>query len=373
MSSVVPSSGAREPLVPRFSNHPGLFAGVPAGARPEPQVGDTAGRYQLCERIGEGTLATIFRAQVPQTGSFVALKVLRTEFAGQPDAVRRFAREAQVTHRCRHPNLAEIHEVVISSEYPPFLVMELLEGMDLAAFLARRGRLPVDQAIDIACQICDALTAMHARSILHRDLKPANVFLLDPEDGHPIVKVLDFGLSKFLYSGDPYDRSRPGASLGTPEYMPPEQVRGEELDRTADLYALGIILFEMLTGRPLMAAEREEDRLRLALTARAMAPSKALPPEAAAEIPPLLDHVVLRCLQRDPLQRPESAEDVKSFLLAALDAAAPAGPGPAASLDTVPVEAPLPAAPGLDRGWWIAGIGAGLFSVALLLYLALLR
>src|SRR5688572_8851652 len=225
-------------------------------------AGSRVGVYEVISRIGEGGMGQVFRARDTRLNRDVALKVLPDAFAGDADRLARFAREARTLASLNHSNIAHIHGLEESGGVSA-LVMELVEGDDLSQRIAR-GPIPVDEALGIAIHVAHALEAAHEQGIIHRDLKPANIKIRD--DG--AVKVLDFGLAKAL---EPASASRggrsyplesptitspammtaPGIMLGTAAYMSPEQARGKVVDRRADIWAFGVVLYEMLTGRPL--------------------------------------------------------------------------------------------------------------------------
>lgn len=276
--------------------------------------------FRLLDQIGEGSMASIFRAEHLALGHVVAIKALQPEYCNRPEAVRRFAREIQVVRRARHPNVLEISDLVLGGEHPPLLVMELLRGEDLAELMARRGSVSVPVAVEIFVQVCDALAAMHSRSVVHRDLKPSNIFLVGGgDDPMPIVKVLDFGLAKFLYEEDPFLHTRTGCAVGTPEYMPPEQIRGLKVDERIDIYAVGAILYELLTGDPPFHGGSVFDLVEKALSDPVAPPSSKLPLDRRGEVSPLLDDLVVRCLEKKPERRSQSAAELRDWLIACRD------------------------------------------------------
>lgn len=309
-------------------------------------IGSDLGSFRITGHIGSGSMANIFQARHRLHGHQVAVKVLHPDLCARGEAVRRFAREIQVVHRARHPNVLDITDLVHGEGHPPFLVMELLPGEDLAACLARRGPLPPAMAVAILIQVCDALCAMHRRSVVHRDLKPANIFLVGGgQDDYPIVKVLDFGLAKFLYEEDPFLRTRTGCAIGTPEYMPPEQIRGDKIDQRVDIYAGAAILFEMITGKPPFHGGSVFDLVQKALNDPVPAPHSMLPPDLSETVPALLEEVILRCLAKDPEHRLETAEELRRYLAASLE--------PVAGLSLPPLMAPR------TFPWpWVAGCAA---------------
>ena len=270
------------------------------------RVGQTLSSFTITQSLGSGGMGEVYRARDAKLGRDVAIKVLRPEVAGDPDRLARFRREAHVLASLNHPHIAGIYgfEEVNGTA---FLVLELVEGEDLAERL-RRGPLPVQDALDIAKQIAEALEAAHERGVIHRDLKPANVKVT----AAGTAKVLDFGLAKAwagegaraIVSGDPAlsptlasSGTVAGMILGTAGYMSPEQMRGRPVDRRTDVWAFGVVLFELLTGRPLFAGDTITDLIAAAVTTE---PDwSRLPPDTPAAMRRLLR----RCLQRDPRLR----------------------------------------------------------------------
>ena len=198
------------------------------------------GRYRLVEELGQGGMATIFRAVDTQLGRDVAVKLLRPEYLRDPDFSSRFRQEAQNAASLSHPNVVSVFDY---GEDPsgPYIVMEFVDGEDLATILRRNGSLPPSQAARIAGAVARALAAAHARGIVHRDVKPGNVLI--GRDGR--VKVVDFGIARAVAEAQ---MTLPGTTLGSVHYFSPEQARGEPATNASDIYALGIVLYEMLTG-----------------------------------------------------------------------------------------------------------------------------
>jgi eukaryotic-like serine/threonine-protein kinase len=302
------------------------------------------GSYEVTAAIGAGGMGEVYRATDTKLGRDVAVKVLPATVAADPGRLLRFEREARVLASLNHPGIAHLYgfETAAAADGAPVhvLVMELVEGEDLAERL-RRGRVPVDEALAIATQVAEALEEAHEKGIVHRDLKPANV-KVTPEGK---VKVLDFGLAK-AWTGDPGSASSshlahsptlteqatvPGLVLGTAAYMAPEQARGRPVDKRADIWAFGVLLFEMLAGRRVFEGESVSDVLAGVL-AREI-DWGALPPAT----PPAVRRLLGRCLERDPRRRLRDIGDARHELLepgtaadtsvteAAATAAAPAG------------------------------------------------
>jgi hypothetical protein len=296
--------------------------------------GSRVGPYEITGAIGTGGMGEVFRARDTKLGRDVAIKVLPAAWAQDAERVARFRREAHLLASLNHPNIAAIYGLE-EAKGVVALALELVEGEDLAARL-KRGLIPVDEAIAIAKLIAEALEEAHEKGIVHRDLKPANVTLTP--DGK--VKVLDFGLAK-AWSGDgpgaassadfsqsptlAHTGTAAGLILGTAAYMSPEQARGKAVDRRADIWAFGVVLYEMLTGRRLFEGETVTDVL--AAVVRQEIGWDALPAATPANVRRLL----LRCLDRDPRQRLRDIGEGR-VALGAPEEAVPAGPSAAASL-----------------------------------------
>src|SRR5438876_3178378 len=273
-------------------------------------TGTRLGVYEVTAQIGEGGMGQVYRAHDTKLNRDVALKLLPDAFASDPDRLTRFTREAQTLASLNHPNIAAIYGLEESGGMTA-LVMELVEGDDLSQRIAK-GATPVDEALPIAKQIAEALEAAHEQGIIHRDLKPANVKVR--ADG--TVKVLDFGLAKAL---DPAPSSSllsqsptltlgatmMGVVLGTAAYAAPEQARGKSVDRRADIWAFGCVLFEMLTGR--RAFEGEDASITLAAVMMREPEWAALP----VRTPAALRRLLRACLQKDPKQRLQAIGDAR--------------------------------------------------------------
>ena len=233
-------------------------------------IGETFSNYKITDKLGEGGMGEVWRAEDTNLGREVAIKVLPEAFAQDAERMARFEREARVLAALDHPHIASIYGLE-EAEGRKFLVMQLAEGEDLHQIISR-GRIPLQRAAKIALQIAEALEAAHDKGIIHRDLKPANVKVA--ADGQ--VKVLDFGLAKALDPGDPNSSgsgslslsptltaqmTEAGVLLGTAAYMSPEQARGELADRRADVWAFGVVLMEMLTGKTVYAGRTVSDTL----------------------------------------------------------------------------------------------------------------
>ncbi|MEU3470619.1 serine/threonine-protein kinase [Streptomyces sp. NPDC006687] len=286
-----------------------------------------AGRYRLDERLGQGGIGEVWQGFDVDLGRPVAVKVL-LEFDAPDELLGRFRREAAIGARLQHPGITVVHDIG-QHENRLFIVMELLKGEDLAHLLARTPApgLPVPQALDLALQAAEALAAAHAQKVVHRDLKPANLFLLTTGGR---LKICDFGIARTADSTGGLTVT--GRVFGTPAYMAPEQWRGEHVDARCDLYALGCVLFALLTGAPpFPAAEQVWVLMRRHLDEEAPALDSVRP-----GLPPALVQLVASLLSKDPAERPD-APATATLLRALLD------PAPAASPAPVPEPAPAPA------------------------------
>jgi O-6-methylguanine DNA methyltransferase len=265
----------------------------PSAAAPLFRPGElVAGRYQIQGPLGSGGMGVVYRARDRELDEVVALKALRPTTA-DPHAVERFRRELRLARRISHPNVVRTHDIG-EARGCRFITMEHVDGLSLAQLLARAGRLPVAATVALGKQLCRALASVHALGIIHRDLKPQNV-LVTPEGD---VKLTDFGVADLA---DPTSPSSAPA-VGTPPYMAPEQLLGESLDRRVDIYALGVVLYESLTGRlPFDAATPG------ALVARALGGPPPAPREIAPDIPQRLSRLVLSALAARREDRPADA------------------------------------------------------------------
>jgi len=286
-------------------------------------IGTTLAHYRITAALGAGGMGEVWRAEDTTLGREVALKVLPEEFARDPERMARFEREAKVLASLNHPNIATLYglETEISSGADSdadsdagettFLAMELVEGEDLSERI-KRGPIPVEEAIPIALQIAEALEAAHEQGIVHRDLKPANIKLT--EDG--VVKVLDFGLAKeWVAAGVDSSASMSptltqhataaGVILGTAAYMSPEQARGKSVDRRADIWSFGVVLWEMLTGYRLFEGETVSDVLAAVLTHE---PDLSVLPD---NVPNRLTRLIGRCLRKDSTRRFQAIGDAR--------------------------------------------------------------
>jgi serine/threonine-protein kinase len=303
------------------------------------------GRYEVLAELGRGAMGVVYQARDPQLERIVAIKTLRADLGLPPERQaefkKRFYREAVAAGRLNHPGIVAIHDVVEIDE-TPYIVMEYVEGRTLAQVLVAEGLLPPQRAVDIVIQVCRALEYAHARGIVHRDIKPGNILVAGSRE----VKVSDFGIARIADS----KMTQTGMTLGSPSYMSPEQVQGVEVDGRSDLFALGVVLYEILTGVDPFSAESPSTVLYKIVHVHPPALQ-----ERNRAVSPALDAVVRRALAKDPGHRFQTA---RAFADALLD---PAGSGATRlQQDTVLV----PAASGKRARLRLVGMGAGCLLLA---------
>jgi len=274
----------------------------------EVQTGDVlAGKYRVERVLGEGGMGVVVAATHLALDERVALKLMRADAMMREDGIQRFLREARAAVKLKSEHVARVQDVGTLDDGTPYIAMEYLEGSDLSRVLDERGTLPVDEAVDYLLQACDAIAEAHARGIVHRDLKPANLFITQGRDGKPLVKVLDFGISKVNVLGDrPESMTSSATLLGSPVYMSPEQMKSSrDVDGTTDIWSLGIILYEAVGGRVPF-----DEQTMGALMAKVLTEP---PPDLTSlneRIPSELARVVARCLEKEPAQRYASIADL---------------------------------------------------------------
>jgi serine/threonine-protein kinase len=276
---------------------------------PVVKIGDVVeGRYRIIKTLGEGGMGTVFLAEHALIKRRVAMKILHPELATDADVIERFMNEARAAGTLGHPNIVESTDMGFTHNHVPYIVFEYLEGTLLTDEIYRVGGLSVRRAVRIAQQIASALHAAHNAEIVHRDLKSDNIFLTDKDDALDHVKVLDFGISRFLATED--EQTRRGMVMGTPEFMAPEQIHSPQLvDKRADIYALGVMLYEMLTARrPFSNDEDPRDLLHRIV-------HDEPPPLQRTEVPHALDHLIMtRLLAKSPDDRYQTMMDVEAAL-----------------------------------------------------------
>jgi len=264
-----------------------------------------AERYEILSPLGRGGMGAVYRARDRVLDEDVALKVLRPDLARKRDAARRFRSEIKLARKVRHENVCGIHEYGEQGGLR-YIAMELIEGIDLRSVLRDRGRLPRGDAFKVILEVARGLQAIHEVGVIHRDLKPANIML----DRRGSVRLMDFGIAK-QYGSDATVR---GTVLGTPQYMSPEQAAGKGVDFRADIYTLGIVIFEIFTGRPPFRSDTPMGTILMQIEE-----PPPLDSAAAATIPPALKAVLGKALEKDPDQRPRTASEMLEALRAASD------------------------------------------------------
>lgn len=273
-----------------------------------------ANKYRVERVLGHGGMGVVVAATHRKLGQRVAIKILYPSSAANPEAVARFLREAQAAAALQSEHVVRILDFGRSADGLPYMVMEYLVGINLAQVVASRGPLPVDEALLYAMQGSEAVAEAHARGIVHRDIKPANLFLTARSDGSPLIKVLDFGISKadWMTGAINPDLTATADTLGTPMYMSPEQVRNTKtVTPRADIWALGVVLYELLAGVPPFWADSLP-----ALSAKIVADPAVPLSQHRADLPPGLDSAILWCLEKDPLRRPGSVAELARVLVA---------------------------------------------------------
>ncbi|MET8832919.1 serine/threonine-protein kinase [Micromonospora sp. NPDC004540] len=302
------------------------------------RIGD---RYELTFPIGRGGMGQVWAGYDERLDRPVAVKFLRQTEVPEEErgiAVKRFRREARVTARLDHPGVPVIHDLGEHGE-DLYIVMQLVRGYQLAELIAEQERLSVGESASVAAQVCSVLAASHAASLVHRDLKPQNVMIT----ASGVVKVLDFGVAALLGPAESSRLTATGHTLGTPAYIAPEQASGGAVGPGADLYALGCILFEMLTGKPPYEAKNAPDMLR-----RHMKSPIPVITEYRSDVPDDLAHLLFCLLAKDPVERPASAAEVEQLLTPFLDGGSagvvtprrtrPTGPASPAAADPLPMQ-----------------------------------
>jgi serine/threonine-protein kinase len=274
------------------------------------------GRYQLDAKLGAGGMGVVYRASDLTMHRSVAVKLIRgvDGVALDEEVAGRFLREAKNTARIQHEHIIEVFDLGRSDQGDMFFVMELLEGESLSTKLRRDGKLPVAVGVHIARQMCAALNVAHAAGIIHRDLKPANVMLIERAGRGDYVKVLDFGVAKSYTPDQQTQLTHTGMLVGTVEYMAPEQIMGRTVDGRTDIYALGVVMYRMFTGKPPF----RDGGVPALIHAHLNVFPKPMT-DTAPEVPGALDRVVLRCLAKQPEQRYESMEELSRALVSALE------------------------------------------------------
>jgi len=333
-------------------------------------------RYQILREIGRGGMGIVYEAEHVELGKRVAIKVMLDKYANDVEAIARFKREALAASRIGNPHIIDVAHIGATPDGRPFVAMELLDGKPLSDILKVTGPMQPWRAIHIMRQVLRAVGAAHAKGIIHRDLKPDNIFIVNRDDEHDFVKLLDFGISKIVDTAEQMAATKlttTGMVMGTPLYMAPEQATGAPAERGVDIYACGVILFEMLSGRPPF----DETNYNL-LIAKLLTATPPLLSDLRKGLPGSLVAAVHRALEKDPEQRFPTAEVFAQALpsdraisepnLEVMDTLPPGSPG--ASHHATPPATVQPARSGMPR-WLLGGVlalaGVGAIAAAVIL------
>jgi eukaryotic-like serine/threonine-protein kinase len=291
------------------------------GAIGDPLVGTVLDGYHIERRLAAGGFGAIYRARHASTGQAVALKVLHASLASERDVVARFRREAQALSALKNPHAITAYEFGETADGTMYIVMELLQGESLFERFRARGALPWRRVLSIARQVCSALAEAHALGVVHRDLKPRNIHLEQVGDDPDFVKVLDFGIAKILHGSalDDIDITRTGQMIGSFDYMAPEQMFGGAVSPRSDIYTLGVVMYEMISGdKPFGDPESPAAMLH------AIATRTPVPLSSVTDAPAALDAIVGRCLEREAARRYANVVELDADLSLALAATEPA-------------------------------------------------
>jgi serine/threonine-protein kinase len=272
------------------------------------------GKYQLIRTVGEGAMGMVYVARHLRLNKHFALKLLRPDLLSSAEMTLRFEQEARASSAIGHPHIVEVTDLGQSSEGFLYLVMEMLTGRTLAEALEDGGRLGVARSIDITCQILDGLEAAHGNRVVHRDLKPENVFLCSRFDREDYVKVLDFGIARCFNDPNAMRLTQTGLVMGTPHYMAPEQARGLEADHRVDVYAAGVMLYEMITGEQPFVGTNYNAVMMEVIKGDCPTPRELVP-----DLPVNLELAITRAMASDPRRRFQSAREFRGALEALIE------------------------------------------------------
>lgn len=274
------------------------------------RVGDVvADRYEFVEKLGEGGMGAVFKAEDLLLMRTVAVKVMAISgFGIGPDEIVRFQREAKSASNINHPNVIKVLDFGVTDRGQPYMVMEYLPGISLLDLIRKRGPQSIRHSLDLLEQVCDGMSAVHKEGIVHRDLKSSNIVIIDPDAEFPEVKILDFGIAKSISSHDE-SLTQTGQALGSPSYMSPEQARGDDIDIRSDIYSLGCIAFELMTGRPPFTAETAMETISQHLHSH---PPSLKDCNSEISYPPAVEAMVAQAVAKDREQRYHSMADMNA-------------------------------------------------------------
>ncbi|MEZ4725987.1 MAG: protein kinase [Caldilineaceae bacterium] len=313
-------------------------------------IGRKLGKYELVERLGRGGMAEVYKAFQPGVERHVAIKVMHGHLSDSPEFVQRFQREARSIGQLQHPHIGRVIDFDVEADVY-YMVMDYIQGGTLDEYLTSKGTLPIDEAVRITLQLADALAYAHQRGMVHRDIKPGNIMFMD--DAHTHALLTDFGIARLL--DEQNNMTMTGALVGTPNYMSPEAARGEPCDARADIYSLGVVFYELVTGRTPYAADTPYSFL-MKQANEPLPPPRTLNPN----VPTALEAVLLKALAKEPKARYQNATELATALRSAQASSATA-PG------SLPMQQPNPSrAP-------LALAGLGVLVVAIVTVLSLLR
>ncbi|MGA9119412.1 MAG: serine/threonine-protein kinase, partial [Bacteroidota bacterium] len=325
-------------------DYAGLFFPKPFAQIDTPMIGLTISHYRVLKKLGEGGMGVVYKAQDTKLDRLVALKFLLPSVTSDHAAKQRFVQEAKAASTLQHPNVCVVYDIDETPDAQTFISMEYLESETLEEII-RRGALKIELALDLSIQIAQGLAEAHHHGIVHRDIKPANVLLTK----RGVAKIVDFGLAKLATQTA---LTRPGSAMGTVAYMSPEQATGSPVDERTDIWSLGVVLYEMITGRRPFAGEYDNAVLYSVLNVQPE-PISAL----RTGVPTDLDRIVRRCLAKDPRERYQHVDELLADLHACSKGTTP-----------LPAKTSPPGTPGRGRIARFALVGAGAIVLGILAY-----
>jgi len=263
-----------------------------------PTIGSKIGKYELKEQLGLGGMSVVYKAHDLALDRFVALKLLLPRSGDRPIDSMRFQQEAKAASRLEHPNIVKVHDFNVTEDGAPYLVMSYLDGLSLSDLIKKEGGLEPGRWLSIMIQACDALTCAHENKVVHRDIKPSN-FVLCHEKGNEVLKLVDFGIAK-IESNDDQSLTKTGEVFGSPLYMSPEQCSGSKVDSRSDVYSLGCVMYEALTGKPPLSGDNA-----LATIVKHLQETPKPLSDVCRKVPHIdsIDRIVMKCLEKKPEDR----------------------------------------------------------------------